>query len=155
MNDLTIRFLKVYNYLLDKKIVNNPSRFSKKINISTSMMNEILKGRVNAGINPIQNIVNNFPQVNPAWLLTGKGAMILDSGETTVSESETVYEKHIILDDFSIEELIMYIHKNEKIRNFDENETYKMFLEIRFQRNIMEKMKMEKSNDTIKNADSP
>lgn len=98
MNDLTIRFLKVYNYLLDKKIINNPSRFSKKIDISTSMMNEILKGRVNAGINPIQNIVNNFPQVNPTWLLTGKGTMILDNVETEepiYKEQKTTIDKII------------------------------------------------------------
>lgn len=73
MNDITSRFIEVYTYLLEQKKVSNPSHFAKMIDISTSMMNEILKGRSNAGINPIQNTVKVFAEINSEWLLIGNG----------------------------------------------------------------------------------
>ena len=82
MNDITIRFLDVYNYLLKNAQVSSPSDFAKKIEISTSMMNEILKGRSNAGINPIQNTVKVFTQINAEWLLIGEGNKLKIGGET-------------------------------------------------------------------------
>jgi repressor LexA len=76
MNDITSRFLDIYNYLLNSKKTSSASDFAKKIEISTSLMSEILKKRTNAGINPIQKTVSEFPEINSEWLLTGKGEMI-------------------------------------------------------------------------------
>jgi len=74
-NDLTIRFIEVYNYLLRTKKVSNVSDFAKKIGISNSMMTEINKYRSNVGIKAIQNTVNSFSIVDSEWLLTGRGKM--------------------------------------------------------------------------------
>jgi phage repressor protein C with HTH and peptisase S24 domain len=74
-NDLTIRFIEVYDYLLRAKRVSSVSDFAKKIGISSSMMTEISKFRSNVGIKAIQNAVNTFPIVDSEWLLTGKGKM--------------------------------------------------------------------------------
>ena len=95
MNDITIRFLDVYNYLLKDKQVSNPSHFAKMIEISTSTMNEILKGRSNAGINPIQNTVKNFTEINAEWLLTGAGNTIKKGNsviENTIEEQNITDE---------------------------------------------------------------
>ena len=43
MKEITIRFIEVYNYLLDIKKVKNASDFAEKIGISNSLMNEIFK----------------------------------------------------------------------------------------------------------------
>ncbi|MEI7486457.1 MAG: LexA family transcriptional regulator [Chryseobacterium sp.] len=84
MNDITIRFLKVYNYLSSLGKTTSSADFAKIIDISSSMMNEILKGRSNAGINPIQKTVNEFPEINAEWLLTGKGEMLKTKSEKIV-----------------------------------------------------------------------
>lgn len=75
MNDITERFLKVYEYLLESKKVKSPSDLAKEISVSSSMMNEILKSRSNIGLKVVQNTVNKYPFINIDWLITGKGRM--------------------------------------------------------------------------------
>ncbi|WP_407512550.1 LexA family transcriptional regulator [Elizabethkingia miricola] len=84
MNDITVRFLDVYNFLLNLNKTSSGADFAKKIGISVSMMNEILKGRTNAGINPIQKTVIEFPEINPEWLLIGNGEMLRTKSEKKV-----------------------------------------------------------------------
>lgn len=75
MEDVTTRFLRVYNDLLDAGKVANPSDFSKKVGISTSMMNEILKNRSKVGLKVIQNTVKTFYGYSLDWLIKGEGKM--------------------------------------------------------------------------------
>lgn len=98
MNDITIRFLEVYEFLLSKKTIKGKSDFAKMIGISTSAMTEILKGRTNAGINPIQNTVNVFPQISSEWLLTGKGDMLLSTIKENVSSINKNPKKEVDTD---------------------------------------------------------
>ena len=76
MNDITIRFLECYEYLKTAKIVHTPKGFANEIEVSTSLITEICKKRTNAGITPIQNLINRFPNINSNWLLTGEGSML-------------------------------------------------------------------------------
>lgn len=76
MKDVNKRFLDVYSYLLREKFVNNASDMANKIEISSSMMNEILKKRSNAGLKVIQKTVNKFSFINTEWLLVGNGEML-------------------------------------------------------------------------------
>ncbi len=76
MNDITTRFLDVYEWLKKEKLVLTPKGFAYEIEVSTSLITEICKKRTNAGITPIQNLINRFPQVNSNWLLTGQGDML-------------------------------------------------------------------------------
>lgn len=75
MDDITSRFLKIYNDLIDLKKVENPSDFAKKIGVSPSMITEILKNRSNAGIKVVQNTVTTFKGYDIKWLITGDGRM--------------------------------------------------------------------------------
>lgn len=96
MNDLTKRFIDVYDYLLDQKKIASSRDFASRIGISSSMMTEIIKKRSNAGITPIQNTVNYFNEINSEWLLTGSGAMIKTKSEnllTLLSGKEKGKEK--------------------------------------------------------------
>ena len=43
MNDVTIRFIDAYNYLLSERIIAGPKDFAEKIGVSTSMIKEIKK----------------------------------------------------------------------------------------------------------------
>lgn len=76
MEDITKRFIEIYEYLLSINKISNSSDFAKKIQISPSMINEILKGRSNAGIKVIQNAVNSFQFINIEWLIKGSGKMV-------------------------------------------------------------------------------
>ena len=76
MNDITIRFLEFYNYLKSENIIHSPKAFANEINVSTSLITEICKKRTNAGITPIQNAIARFEELNPEWLIIGKGEML-------------------------------------------------------------------------------
>lgn len=75
MNDVTIRFIEVYNYLLSVKAIIGPKDFAEKIDVSTSMITEIIKGRSNVGVKAIQNSVKTF-SVSPFFLFYGEGEML-------------------------------------------------------------------------------
>jgi hypothetical protein len=76
MNDVTSRFIDVYEYLKIKKIVANSKNFANELNISTSLFTEISKKRTNAGMVPIQNLLIKFNDIDANWLLTGSGSML-------------------------------------------------------------------------------
>ncbi len=73
MNDITARFLDLYNYLLKHKEVKKQSEFAERIGISSSSFTEISKGRNNVGLQAIQNTVKEFSWINSDWLLKGEG----------------------------------------------------------------------------------
>ena len=87
MKDVTNRFLEFYNYLISIKKISNASEFARKIQISPSMMHEIIKKRSDVGITPVQNIVKFYPNLNSEWLLTGNGEMLLlkDTSKSNIS----------------------------------------------------------------------
>jgi hypothetical protein len=87
MNDVTIRFLGVYEYLKEQKIVLNPKNFAKELSVSTSLITEICKIRTNAGITPIQNLVTRYKEIDANWLLTGEGSMLKNSDSNNTSDS--------------------------------------------------------------------
>jgi hypothetical protein len=91
MNDITIRFLETYEYLKKIKKVSNPSTFAEKIAVSTSLITEICKKRTNAGITPIQNLVQQFSDIDANWLLTGRGSML--KNQTSESEINLNYKE--------------------------------------------------------------
>ncbi|WP_289665548.1 S24 family peptidase [Flavobacterium panacagri] len=86
MKEITLRFIEVYNHFLLAKKVDSASDFAKKVGISTSMMNEILKERTNVGIKPIQNTVHVFPEICLEWLIKGEGMMIKRKSGNEVSD---------------------------------------------------------------------
>ncbi|MBF4518092.1 hypothetical protein IRZ71_17135 [Flavobacterium sp. ANB] len=99
MNDLTVRFLDAYEYLKFKKIVTGTKDFANKLNISTSLVTEICKKRTNAGITPIQNLVNTYPEIDANWLLTGKGSMLRNSSiEVNINYKELAEARLEIID---------------------------------------------------------
>ena len=81
LNELSVRFLKVLEFLIDKKYVSDNKDFATKISVSASLITEISKGRSNVGLTAIQNTVLTFP-IDSDWLLTGRGCMFRDSEET-------------------------------------------------------------------------
>lgn len=53
----------------------NPTRFAERIGVQRSSISHILSGRNKPSYDFIIKILENFPSVNPDWLLRGKGLM--------------------------------------------------------------------------------
>ena len=98
-SDVTIRFLNIFHYLIESQMVSSSSDFAKRIGVSSSMMNEISKGRSNVGLSAIQNTVKTFPHISTTWILTGDGEMLnknknyseMDGINNTLSEPGEQY----------------------------------------------------------------
>jgi phage repressor protein C with HTH and peptisase S24 domain len=93
MNELSIRFIEVYNYLLLNNIISGNKDFALKIGVSASMVTEITKGRSNVGVTALQNIVSRF-DIDGDWLLTGKGEMLKTIGSKDVNQSIVALAKN-------------------------------------------------------------
>lgn len=64
--------------LIDK-LGYNKSTFAQKIGVSQPIITHITTGRNNPGLEVIQKILSNCQDVNPDWLLLGRGDMILNN----------------------------------------------------------------------------
>ena len=90
MNNISLRFKEVLEYLISSGVVSNNKDFATRIGISTSMITEICKGRSNVGSTALQNIVLTFPIINALWLLTGIGSMLQEEQELSQSVETTM-----------------------------------------------------------------
>jgi len=70
MNDHALRIIQI---MQDKNM--SPTQFSKAIGIQRAQMSHITLGRNNPTADVITKIILRFEDINPAWLLTGKGTM--------------------------------------------------------------------------------
>lgn len=79
------RFIDVINYLLDSKIESNKYSIAQKLGLKTSMFSEILKKRVNVGIDHIIRLNENW-NISYDWILDGSGEMI--KMENTIANAD-------------------------------------------------------------------
>lgn len=86
INDVTYRFIEVYQELIKYKIIDNKKDFAQKIGVSTSLLTEISKGRSNVGVEAIQNAVKYFP-ISSEWLLSGNGSMLKQTTDVHLSNT--------------------------------------------------------------------
>lgn len=57
------------------------SAFASKLGISLSMVTHICSGRNKPGIELIQKMMQNYPDINPYWLLLGVGNIMQQTAE--------------------------------------------------------------------------
>ncbi len=55
------------------KYAKNQSDFAKKIGKPSQTISNIIAGRSNPSFEVIQSVLENFPQIDPFWLILGKG----------------------------------------------------------------------------------
>lgn len=67
--------------------------FENKIMVSRGSISKFLKNSSNIGSNLIENILNVYENINPTWLLTGKGPMHRENVNYTVEEPAAEYKK--------------------------------------------------------------
>ena len=66
--------------------------FERSIGMSNASFGKSLKNGGNIGSDKVENILQVYPQLNPSWLLTGEGSMIL--GEEAKSSSNQEGLRH-------------------------------------------------------------
>ncbi|WP_208012140.1 hypothetical protein [Flavobacterium psychrotolerans] len=52
--------------------------FEKEVGMSNGSFASQLKKNKTIGVDKLENILKKYPEINPEWLLTGKGSMLKD-----------------------------------------------------------------------------
>lgn len=78
--------------LLMERLQLKPGQFARMLDINPAIISHILAERNKPGVDLLQRILSNFPQVNPDWLLLDSGEMFRNpqpNKNTTVPERRT------------------------------------------------------------------
>ena len=59
-----------------------------KIGVQRSSISHLLSGRNKPGFDFIQKLLKNYPEINPSWLILGKGSMYHNENQPTLPFSE-------------------------------------------------------------------
>jgi transcriptional regulator with XRE-family HTH domain len=73
MKDQLIKLLTHFNL--------SATRFAEEIGVQRSSISHILSGRNKPSYDFIVKIMEKYPTIDPAWLLTGNGEMLTGTGE--------------------------------------------------------------------------
>lgn len=68
--------------IIDYKGINK-NRFYKETNLSNGFLDKVK----DIGTSKIEQILNAYPEINPEWLLTGRGKMLRANNQNTNNES--------------------------------------------------------------------
>ena len=89
--------------LLDKKGI-SPARFAEIVGVQRSGVSHILSGRNNPSLDFIRKILDNFPDLNSEWLITGNGEMFknnapnsIDSAPKAVVATGNLFEQETVI----------------------------------------------------------
>ena len=90
MNDHSLRIIQI---MKDKKM--SATQFSEAIGIQRANISHITLGRNNPTADVITKIINRFEDINPGWLLNGKGTMKIVPNQPNETESHLFYKENL------------------------------------------------------------
>lgn len=68
------------------QIVECKESSKRQFYIKTNLSNGFLDKVKDVGVSKIENILNTYPDINPIWLLTGRGEMLIRKNDTSESQ---------------------------------------------------------------------
>ncbi|SEE23923.1 hypothetical protein SAMN04487765_1863 [Tenacibaculum sp. MAR_2010_89] len=77
MSDFIDQTYKRVEQIIDYNNLNIKS-FEDRIEVSNNSIGTAIRRKASFKSNVLNKILNSFPDINPTWLLTGKGSMILN-----------------------------------------------------------------------------
>ncbi|CAM1344859.1 hypothetical protein [Tenacibaculum amylolyticum] len=98
----------------------NIKTFEEKINVSNNSIGTAIRRKASFKSNVLNKILNAFPEVDPTWLLTGKGRMLLNDSNAYSEEPDTIY-KNPKLDKLIKTRLIGLLSKDKEVKEIIEN----------------------------------
>ncbi|MDR2938386.1 MAG: hypothetical protein LBU92_05560 [Prevotellaceae bacterium] len=63
-------------------------RFEQKVGMSNGSFASQLKNKKTIGVDRLENILKEYPELNPSWVLTGEGKMLKNSPFSTSEQGE-------------------------------------------------------------------
>ena len=113
-------------------------RVAKEVDgITQQTFVNIRSGRNAPSTKVIAVFLKKFPAINGHWLITGEG---LPTIEATINDNNKKQPYAQLLHKIPVDEIIAYIRENEQTRGFHKSDVYNLFLEIRTQKKLIEKM---------------
>ncbi len=85
------------------------SSFAEKIGVQPSSISHILSGRNKPSIDFIQKVLEHFPKVDAAWLISGKQKTEANSLLSTNSNDSKQSEKHKITANKSSDKVLLKV----------------------------------------------
>ncbi len=79
---------RIFKYLENKEI--KPTAFEKKIGLSNGYLGKMYKRNADIGESIFKVIIENCPDINPAWLILGQGSML--KSKTTQEVLDKTYD---------------------------------------------------------------
>ena len=79
----------------------NKSKFYKETGLSNGFLDKVR----DIGASKIEYILNSYPEINPEWLLTGKGEMLKSEIKSAIDAPNPIRDKLIARQDQLIEKL--------------------------------------------------
>ncbi|MBO9638423.1 MAG: helix-turn-helix transcriptional regulator [Siphonobacter aquaeclarae] len=73
----------------------NPNQFSKEIGKPRSTIQVILDGRSKPGFDFLELVLLHFPDINPAWLMTGEGEMFRGMANVSATGGGAALEQEL------------------------------------------------------------
>lgn len=67
----------------DKFCNGENKEFARKLDMKVENASSYCNGHINAGLKPIEKILQTFPQLNARWLVTGEGEMLYPDPSTS------------------------------------------------------------------------
>ncbi len=100
----------------------NAAEFSKKVKINSSVVSNILNAKNQPSFDAVQRIIEAYPEVNVAWLMTGRGAMLASVDATSSPENNAEQEQVTLFSSIENEEKtaskpLAQASENVKFRN--------------------------------------
>ncbi|PCH66846.1 MAG: hypothetical protein COC06_12165 [Bacteroidales bacterium] len=102
--------------LIAKKELSKRS-FSALVGYSDVAIGKIINGKSKPKFEMLEALINAFPDINPAWLLTGKGEMLLTGEEKILKGSGECEECGKLKKEISMLEQLLE-SKNETIKAY-------------------------------------
>lgn len=81
-----------------------PSELADKISVNRATVSHILSGRNKPSIDFLQKLLNNYPELNSNWLITGIGYMSKENKNIKNYSSKKIKKVVVFFDDNSFEE---------------------------------------------------
>lgn len=68
------------------------TKFADEIDVQRSNMSHVMNGRNKASLDFIRRILKRYPDINPDWLLFGKGGMTRDDNQQALADNDETSE---------------------------------------------------------------